>query len=96
MRFKLKIVLHGKSLRIRLKEHGSVGIWSEVNYDSTRFDMQSDFKYNRPQKPGWTGGDDGKRIYKLTPLQRGFAIFSIDHIYRGKIVDKYFYITITI
>ena len=42
MRFKLKIVLHGKSLHIRLKEHGSGGMWSEVNYDSTRFDMQSD------------------------------------------------------
>ena len=59
MRFKLKIVLHGKSLRIRLKEHGSVGIWSEVNYDSTRFDMQSDFKYNRSEESGCPGGDDG-------------------------------------
>lgn len=96
MRFKLKIVLHGKSLRIRLKEHGSVGIWSEVNYDSTRFDMQSDFKYNRPQKSGCPGGDDGKRIYVLTPLRRGFAIFLINHIFRGTIVDKHYYITLTI
>ena len=96
MRFKLKIGLHSKSFRIRLKEHGSVGIWSEVNYDSTRFDMQSDFKYNRPQKPGWNGGDDGKRIYVLTSLRRGFAIFSINHIFRGTIVDKHYYITLTI
>ena len=96
MRFKLKIVRHGKSLCVRLKEHGSVGIWSEVDYDSTRFDLQSDFKYNRPQKPGCPGGDDGKRIYVLTPLQRGFAIFSINHIFRGTIVDKHYYITLTI
>ena len=96
MRFKLKIVLHGKSLRIKLKEHESVGIWSEIKYDSSRFDVQSDFKYSSPQKPGLTGGDKGKRIYKLTSLKRGFAIFSINHIYRGNIVDKYYYITITI
>lgn len=96
MRFKLKILLQGKSLQIKLKEHESVGIWSEIKYDSSRFDMQSGFRFNSPQKPGWTGGDSGKRIYKLTPLKRGFAIFSINHIYRGKIVDKYYYITITI
>lgn len=96
MRFILKIVRHGKSLCVRLKEHGSVGIWSEVDYDSTRFDLQSDFKYNRLEKSVCPGGDDGKRIYKLTPLQRGFAIFSINHIFRGTIVDKHYYITLTI
>ena len=96
MRFKLKIVLHGKSLCVRLKEHGSVGIWSEVDYDSTRFDLQSDFKYNRLEKSCCNGGDDGKRIYVLTPLRRGFAIFSINHIFRGTIVDKHYYITLTI
>ncbi len=95
----LKIIFahKGTDIILRARSHPSVGITSRVKHGNA-FTVKDYIEYKNEDfiRDGNCGGDDGERIYHLTPQKRGIHMVLLKHSFRGEDVNTKRFLIIVI
>lgn len=83
---KIRMTNVGETITFTRPSHGSVGITSEIKFDSRYLNCRMTFNVPEDCAPG---GDCGTKTYHLTAIKSGLTTIEIIDYFRKEITDTF-------